>query len=284
MYKKQIVQAIIFWLICFIIVCCIILIQRNINTRYYQNIEPMEKVSHKTWYTENNVIIHASGGIDGLTYTNSQEALFSTIAKGGKVIEIDFDYTSDGYLVCYHMYKDTSIFLPGNFTKEEFLNSKIQGKYTPMSIEDIVEFMKMYPDIYISVDTKHEKIEEVVKSIIAVCNDKEILDRFIIQCFFPKDKEKVKAVYEFPEDNYFFTAYKYSSDPYDVLKVCYEEDFNVVATNQNDWGKETLDLFKSKNIYVYLHTINRFDVAYKKVNIDGAYGIYSDFLFDIEKE
>lgn len=247
--------------------------------KYYSELEPLPTIKRETWYTKNNRIIHATGGIDGLTYTNSKESLANSVKNGGKVMEIDFDYTIDGYLVCYHKPKDISRYINNNFSLEDFLNTKVKGKYTPMMFKDVVEFMRNNPDIYISIDTKHEDITQVIKDVVMECKDKEILNRFIVQCFYPGEKEKVSKIYNFPEDNYIFAAYKYSKDPFKVLRVCYKENYNVVATTNGNWSLKILKLFSSKNIYVYLHTINNPEVANEAFN-KGTHGIYTDFIFE----
>lgn len=239
---------------------------------------PMKKVEN-TWYTNNRTVIHASGGIDGLSYTNSQESFLNTIQNGGKVVEIDFDFTSDGYLVCYHLFGDINANMPEEFTLEEFLNTKIQGKYTPMRAEDVISIMEEHPEVMVSIDTKNEDISKVVKYIVDSCKNEEVLNRFIVQCFYPGDKTKVKEIYSFPEDNYLFAAYKDTKNPYKVMETCYKEKFNVVVVKNGIWSNETLDLFAAKNIYVYVYTVNRTDIADNTIN-NGVYGIYTDFLFD----
>lgn len=87
-------------------------------------------------------IAHACGEIDGHDYTNSQEAILRSLAKGYKYIEIDLGLTKDSILVCYHdvrqfnemtnMPKDSLDIIP---TKEEFINRRIAGRYTPMTFE-----------------------------------------------------------------------------------------------------------------------------------------------------
>ena len=39
-----------------------------------------------TWYTKNNLIVHATGGIDGLSYTNSKDAMTQSLKKGYRVL------------------------------------------------------------------------------------------------------------------------------------------------------------------------------------------------------
>lgn len=47
-------------------------------------------------------IAHALGSIDGNVYTNSREAMISSIAKGYKYLEVDIDSTSDGIYIATH--------------------------------------------------------------------------------------------------------------------------------------------------------------------------------------
>lgn len=55
------------------------------------------------WYASGGrYVSHACGGINRTAYTNSREALQRQLNKGTKKIEIDFSYTTDGILVCYH--------------------------------------------------------------------------------------------------------------------------------------------------------------------------------------
>lgn len=252
----------------------------KVQKNHYINLEPLQEITTDTWYKNNRVVVHATGGIDGLSYTNSKEALLNSINSNMKVIEVDFNYTSDNHLVCYHKSRDILV-NEEKFTLEEFKNIKIKGRYTPMEFQDIVDIMKDNPNIYISVDVKSDSLVDVVKDIVNQCTDEDILNRLIIQCFYPGEKEQIKEIYNFPDDNFLFASYKYSLDPYKIMKVCYEEGFNVVVANMNSMPKEVLELFKSKNIYVYLYTVNRLDEAEHLIK-RGAYGIYTDFLFDFE--
>lgn len=52
-------------------------------------------------------IAHAGGAINGLTYTNSIEALETNLARGFTHFEIDFSWTRDGQLVCLHDWEES---------------------------------------------------------------------------------------------------------------------------------------------------------------------------------
>ncbi len=96
----------------------------------------------------NYYIAHAGGGIDGYTYTNSKEALLQSLDRGYKFIELDFSMTSDGQLVCAHGAsvfnkktngnKDSINIMPDLLS---FKQKRIDGKYSPMTAEELVEIM-----------------------------------------------------------------------------------------------------------------------------------------------
>lgn len=103
-----------------------------------------------------HLIAHAGGAIDGKIYTNSREAIEGSIKAGRKYIEIDLIETSDGEYIAGHDWERINEMTgrQGNkpLSKQEFLSSKLYGKYTPMSIQDIAELFEKYPDWVMVVD------------------------------------------------------------------------------------------------------------------------------------
>lgn len=278
--KKIFKIEILVFLIILSIILSFLLFEKN-KEKQYREMKPFEAANSSAWFVNNRIIGHAGGGIEHFTHTNSKEAIENTISAGINIIEIDFNLTSDGKIACYHLLDDA--FWPVNKfpTAEEFKNIKIQGKFTPILIQDIFTYMEDNPDLYIAIDTKHDSISEIVQKIVDSCENKKLLNRFLIQCFYPGDKKLIEKIYDFPEENYIFANYKYSTNPYDSLEVCYKEGIQVVIVPLNIWSKEEFKMFKDKNIYVYAHTINRIDVANEVID-RGAYGIYTDYLFDYE--
>lgn len=89
-------------------------------------------------------IAHAGGAIDGVTYTNSVEALDLSYSKGCKLFELDLTYTTDNKIVAKHD--------PPNLTEAEFMSQLINGKYTPMNMEAINMWFKNHPDAILITD------------------------------------------------------------------------------------------------------------------------------------
>lgn len=235
----------------------------------------------KEWYQDNRLIYHAGGGIDGLSYTNSLEALKCTVSKERFYIEIDFSYTADHKLVCIHSWdepwgdpesEEAPLF-------DEYINGKIYGKYTTLSAADLIDFMKTHPALHIIVDTKEPDFLEVIEDLTDTASrDPEILNRLIIQLYTAGMKSKVQKIYPFPDENILFTAYMFGTERTgSILELCYKENISVVTTKENSWDDETVQFFRSKGIIIFEHTINRPDLARQALS-RGIHGIYTDFL------
>ena len=103
-------------------------------------------------------IAHALGGMDGNDYLNSREGFLFMYEQGVRLFELDLSRTSDGVWVCRHNWNDSMGQWDGNgkkvLTEKEFRQSKIYGKYTPMTLEDFFLLLKDYPDAYVLIDSK----------------------------------------------------------------------------------------------------------------------------------
>lgn len=128
---------------------------------------------------DNHLISHGGGAIDGLVYTNSKEAIESSIKSGMKFIEIDLIKTSDGMYIAGHDWKMVNQMTGHNGDKPlssaEFKNSKIYGKYTPLDESEIAELLKRYPN-WIMVIDKARDVEHLAKAF-------PFPDRIIIQVY-----------------------------------------------------------------------------------------------------
>ena len=236
--------------------------------------------SEDAWYLDTTLIYHAGGGIDGIKYTNSKEAMEWAVQQGN-VLEIDFRYTEDGTLICAHEWTDITE-SEESLTRSEFEALKICGAYTPMTAEDLISFMSLHEDVRVVVDTKETDAVSVVRELIRLAGNREdIIDRFIVQLYDKGTKQSFLELHPFPEENFLFTCYQFGSDPESVLRVCMEENISVVTVARNTWDADTVKLFTDKGIILFEHTLNRLDhvrSAHKK----GIHGFYTDYLTEAD--
>ena len=163
---------------------------------YHQNDEQLATV--RSLLAQSGKIIHAGGAVTGsdgetYTYTNSLEAFEKNAAAGATFIEMDFRLTSDGHLVCIHNWKKEFRDADGNkvenaVTLDEFLKGSSFGQFTLMTLEDLAEEMRKFPDVHLVVDIKGQDMEkEGYARIAEECSD--MMDRIIPQMYHTSQYE-----------------------------------------------------------------------------------------------
>lgn len=163
------------FLCCLAIICCLltgIIIGYNPQAHFLRN--------------EQFYIAHGGGEIDGHQKTNSKEAVLHSINHNIKYIELDLGLTSDGFLVALHNWKDFKIItecvdvdtMP--LSKKDFINLRIFGKFTPLTIDDIKEILKNNLQINVVTD-------KISNPTIINNNFKDFKDRIIVECFSDND-------------------------------------------------------------------------------------------------
>ena len=100
--------------------------------------------------TENMIsVIHAGGVVGGDVGTNSLESLNNSFYNGYRYIELDFNFTTDGHLVCVHDWQKNYFGSDYNFkgavSLEEFKQLKIEGKYTPLTLKTLEDWLMNKP-------------------------------------------------------------------------------------------------------------------------------------------
>lgn len=244
-------------------------------------------------------IAHACGGIDGRAYTNSLEAFEYNYEAGHRTFEVDFCITSDDQMVCWHDWEfavEEGVSQGGAPTQEEFLASKIEGVYTPMSLEMLLDLMQEYDDVWIVTDTKDtdpDLIKKEFEILLATAEKKHVkklLDRFVIQIYHEEMYDVVEDVYHFP--NYILTLYQLwgdgNTDSYREYCIFCQEKGIQGITMWYEWPykvPEVLEIAQEYGIKLYTHTINDPQIAQEQLQM-GISGVYTDYLTpdDLNKE
>lgn len=230
------------------------------------------------WFADAPMIYHAGGEIEGSSYTNSREAVENTLAEGNCFIEMDLRYTSDGYLVCTHSWADA---YPEDVqpTLEEFRNSRIQGKFTPLTAEELIGIMTDNPQMYLITDIKNaDGILPVIEDLVDLAGENaSILDRFIIQLYTGREKSDVLKIYPFRDDQFIFTTYEWGVWQLEVAQICNEENISVITVPYGEMSDEDAALMQELGFTVYEHTVNRVDKARLSLQ-RGIAGFYTDTM------
>ncbi|MEZ8500451.1 glycerophosphodiester phosphodiesterase family protein [Vibrio splendidus] len=123
------------------------------------------------------LIAHAGGGINGLKYTNSLEAMEQSIEHGFKMIELDLLISSDGRIVAVHDWKsfhEMTNSNNGSISYKEFESKIIYDKYKTLNISTAIDILDEN-DVVLVTD-KIKNIALLSKYIID--KDKSIIEVF----------------------------------------------------------------------------------------------------------
>ena len=214
------------------------------------------------WYSKTDMIAHAGGIYNNKDHTNSKEAvdnyLMSTVDDEIRVIELDFDYTSDDKLVCSHLYRDKGFnYVP---TYEEYMNY-INDGYTPIDFNDVINYMEQNNNLYIMVDTKVENHTD--KTVVDIANyminnmPKEYINRLIFQLYLPTQKEQMMKLYKFKEENLVLSLYKGYPMINETLRDAYKYNFSVILFNKKFFDDDELKRLVNKNFVTVVYTVNK---------------------------
>jgi len=231
-----------------------------------ENISRMAKIL--PLINNEDIIIHAMGRIDGNDYTNSLEAFKLHYQRGRKVFEIDFALTKDDKVVANHSGKI-------NMLQQDFMKKKIMNKYTPLSLENIIDLMLEYQDMILITDTK-ENFTEIIFKMIELVKEKDemLFNRIIPQVYCESTYNKIMAMYPFNEVIY--TLYQGRANDDEVIEFIKKTDnISAVTISTTRFSQKFAKRINKIGIKVFVHTINKTDEISTFIQ-KGADGIYTD--------
>lgn len=222
-------------------------------------------------------IAHAGGGFNGLTYTNSIDAL-NLNAPNYDLFEIDFSFTSDGELVCIHDWEISAKRAFGlKFSEapsigqfQELVNNNRHFKNC--TVNTLAEWLNNNSNKKIVTDVKEDNLAAL--SIIAK-KIPNFSERIIPQIYQPEEFEKVKNL---GYKQIIWTLYRFEGNEEKILNSV--KNMNLYAVTmaphlvESMLARKLLDEFK---IQSYVHTINSQDEFDKYLKL-GIQEIYTDKL------
>lgn len=222
-------------------------------------------------------VIHAGGKYSWYNGSNSLEAMHSAYEKGNRVLELDFNYTSDGYLACVHDW-DTN-YSPEHISGqvpplELFLQQKVYGVLTPMWIGDVAEYMREHPDLYIVTDVKDYNVQAAEDISLEY---PDLVDRFIVQIYAEEEYDAVRAA---GFENIIFTLYGLSwnekTDVEHLVEFALEHELLAYTLPAELCGKAGyVEGMLQSGIPLLVHTVNDLNEQERYFEM-GIRGIYTD--------
>ena len=220
-------------------------------------------------------VAHAGGGINGLTYTNSREALDSNYDKGFRYFEIDFNWTADHQLVLLHDWGKV-LKRPNNskirkYTLGQFMTMTNGDNLHQMSLEDIMEWLDKHEDAYIITDVKENNVG-ALKKIRKEFPD--LIHRTIPQIYRFREYDKTLGL---GYKKIILTLYRNTYS--DEILIDFLNRFKIFAITMPKSRASTgfPKKLSQMGIFSYVHTINTMEEReyFRKKGING---FYTDFL------
>ena len=238
-----------------------------------ENITIENKISFNVPHAK--YIAHAGGKVDGMRLTNSKEAIENSYRKGHSLIELDMHWSKDGELLLLHDWGNFAKFIDAPevkiYTAEEFISFKINGKLTPMTLDQLVTWLDNNHGVYIVTDIKTNNLRA-----LKLIKDKypKLQNRFIPQIY---NFEQYDPVNDMGYDNIIMTTYDSNYNNNQILDFAKSNKLFAV-TMPTDRARTNLPtLLKNENIFTYTHTINT-EESVKDLQKYNVRGFYSDSL------
>ena len=205
---------------------------------------------------------------DGTEYNNTvcRESIENCIENGNSIIEIDLYKTIDNKLVCTRLNPEYPDYLLGmpvlaeTMSESEFLNSRIYGEFTPISLDGVVELMRENSDLRVVTDIQTDICEAA--EIIALAYP-DCLDRFYFQIYQIDEYKPVRTmgfrniIFNMDRLDYEDRNYKVISEfvkDNDLLGVAYWESWIGFYPTLHE-------VIKSLNVSIYVHPVDEYDIA-----------------------
>lgn len=231
------------------------------------------------------IVAHAMGEVDNISYTNSLEAFEYNYNNGIRIFEVDLVMTSDNHLVLRHYWNEKEL-NKNNFSKKltlkEFNDSKILGKYTPIDLEKLLVLLETNKDVYFILDIK-ETDREVVKRCFEYISEKlkseniEIVNRLIPQVLNPEMYYDAKKIIDFPLIYYGLYTTNVKEEEERIINFVEKEKIFAVSMWDYSYNDKFAKRLKDLGAKIYIHTINSKEDAIKFLE-KGVDGIYTDII------
>lgn len=221
------------------------------------------------------LVAHAGGAIYGYKLTNSLEALEESYNNGFKLIEMDFEWTSDGEVVAIHdwgpMVERLFMIEERILSLDEFKNSQVFMDLTLLEFREVIEWFENKEDVFLVTDTKGDN-KKLLTCIIE--NHKKSLDKIIPQVYSFEEYHLAK---DMGFDNIILTLYRSNYSDEEIVEFAKENEIFAI-TMPIARGYSTLPVkLKEIDVFTYVHTINELYV-FEELYENGVSGIYTDYF------
>lgn len=239
---------------------------------------------------DSRIVMHAGGGYNGSTYTNSLEAFNYWYNKGQRFFEFDIGMTTDGYFLTVHRQYNKSM--------AEFKAEYVARGLTIMELSDLVSLINSYTDCCFDFDvltiyeddptnnsTNYDTFYSTLKGYIDSygASSDFIWDRIILEVLPQNDVNMLTPAKAYGFKHFLYAEYFGSSNPIsattdfeNVMKYCNNNGIEYLSIGwfNSSYGQ----LAKTYGVKCFTFTFDDINKIYEFLDM-GASGVFSNFVF-----
>ncbi|MEL8056070.1 MAG: hypothetical protein AAGK66_07945 [Pseudomonadota bacterium] len=233
------------------------------------------------------LIGHAGGGLEVGTYSNSLEAMTLSAKNGLRYIEVDLLQVRNGDWVLIHDWGKThsryfSAFprFPAQLKLRQLIVPESAAAFkakamrydlTPLTLDDLIIWMRANPDIAIITDIKGPNLEGL-KAIKEALQGQ--VSQIIPQIYTADEYEPVRVI---GFERIIFTAYRSSMSAPDILEFARDTELFAVTVPHVGLAEDSQAWLAAMPVPVLTHTVNDAERAADLMEW-GVSGFYTDYL------
>ncbi len=241
--------------------------------------EALDEISaEETKLVPEALISHAGGRIRGKSYTNSKESIDKSYENGYRLIELDFQWTTDGNLALIHDwdgYVNSAFGVESKmYSTEEFKSFNMIEGLTQMTLDDLAVWLYEHKDVHIVTDIKSDNI--IALSLIKY-RYPNLMDQFIPQIY---KLEEFETVQKLGYKNIILTLYmsNYSDD--EIIDFIKQHQVFAITMPIARAVTELPKKLKEEDVFVYAHTINSHEQR-QELELYEVDGFYTDDILPL---
>ncbi len=241
------------------------------------------------------LIAHAGGGLPQGVYSNAREALDRSVENGFTLIELDFNWTTNGELVLihdwgerYYQYFSLLSLLPPKLgdlwpqqakSAEKFSSLTMNHGLTQMTLDNLIDWLDKNPNIKIITDVKNDNIKDEkndnIKALAMIkAKAGQHQGRFIVQIYAPAEYEQISNL---GYQDIIFTAYRSPLNDGELVEFARQHHLFALTVPAGRASQALAASLATKGTPLYAHTLNTNAQAEALKNI-GVTGLYTDYL------
>lgn len=222
-------------------------------------------------------VAHALGGIDGLTYTNSLEALRCNHERGFRWFEVDLTLTADGELMCFHPDHEKFAGLQKRMrelTASEVDTKKYEGRFAIPRLVDLLKEADRLGDVVLVTDTKNwtKRTLEAVSNVLGG-ERRTYTTRVVLQAYTEKELEPVSRLAREVGGGVIFTLYATDADDERVESLAKQHQVLAVVADRRRFTPWLARRLHAINVPLLVNTLNDHQevVDFLRAGADGFY-------------